>query len=559
VFKRLLKPLKPKDLRQRRHEEKLARLLPPSDMIGQPLTDEIEINVGRFREIFGAASDLVMREFFLGPDNDVRLVMFWIDGLVDKNAISEFIMGPVLFRTFSDSRGKILPTNAFRLIRDNLATAADLRVKENMEEILDLVLYGNVAVFIQGADQVLVFDLKSWKDRGVTEPEAESLIRGPREGFSETLRTNTTLIRRRIRTPKLKFDMYEIGRHTRTHVCITYIDGLVNPDTVAEVKRRVQGIEIDGVLESGYIEDYIKDDYRTPFVLLDRTERPDKVCAALLDGRTAILVDNTPFALIAPAVFPEFLQSTEDYYEGTEYIRPFRWMALIMTLTLPSLYVALTTFHPEMIPSSLALRIAAGREGVPFPAVVEAFMMEVVFDLLREGGLRMPHPIGSVVGIVGALVLGQAAVAAGIVSPFIVIIVAGTAIASFLIPNYSSSLGIRLLRYPMLVLAGALGLFGIFLGFMFMLLHLASLRSFGVPYLYPLAPAVPGEWQDVFVRVPWWKMVFRPRLFRSPDRRRQPPGQHPSWSTGRAPRSPGAPRAGENRRQDRTPEGDDQR
>jgi len=389
-------------------------------------------------------------------------------------------------------------------------------------------------------------DLKEWPNRGVQEPVAESLVRGPREGFTETLRFNTSLIRRRIRTPRLKFDMSEVGLHTKTHICVTYIDGLVNPATVAEIKRRVQDIEIDGVLESGYIEDYIKDDYRTPFVLLDRTERPDKVCAALLDGRAAIVVDNTPFALIAPAVFPEFMQSTEDYYEGTEYIRPFRWLALIMTLTLPSLYVAITTFHQEMIPSSLALSIAAQREGVPFPAVVEALIMEVIFDLLREGGLRMPQPLGSVMGIVGAVVIGQAAVAAGIVSPFIVIIVAGTAISSFLIPNYSSSFAIRLLRYPMLFLAGAFGLVGIFLGLMFLLLHLASLRSFGVPYLYPLAPAVPGEWQDVFIRAPWWKMVWRPRLFRSPDRRRQPAGQQPAPPP---PRAPGS--------QDQSPEGNE--
>ncbi|MGD0622097.1 MAG: spore germination protein [Thermacetogeniaceae bacterium] len=545
MFQKLRKPFKPKDLKQRRYQERLS-MLGPSDLMKQPLTDDIEVNVGRFKEIFGNASDLVVREFFMGTDNDVRLVLFHIDGMVDKNAISEYILNPLLFRTFADWHGKILPTNAFQLIRDNLATASDLTASDKMDEIIDLVLYGDVAVFVQGAAQVLLFDLKEWPNRGVQEPVAESLVRGPREGFTETLRFNTSLIRRRIRTPRLKFDMSEVGLHTKTHICVTYIDGLVNPATVAEIKRRVQDIEIDGVLESGYIEDYIKDDYRTPFVLLDRTERPDKVCAALLDGRAAIVVDNTPFALIAPAVFPEFMQSTEDYYEGTEYIRPFRWLALIMTLTLPSLYVAITTFHQEMIPSSLALSIAAQREGVPFPAVVEALIMEVIFDLLREGGLRMPQPLGSVMGIVGAVVIGQAAVAAGIVSPFIVIIVAGTAISSFLIPNYSSSFAIRLLRYPMLFLAGAFGLVGIFLGLMFLLLHLASLRSFGVPYLYPLAPAVPGEWQDVFIRAPWWKMVWRPRLFRSPDRRRQPAGQQPAPPP---PRAPGS--------QDQSPEGNE--
>jgi spore germination protein KA len=542
------KPLKPKDCQQRRRDELLSRLAPGPDLMEQPLTGDIEADVARFKKIFGGGvSDLVEREFFVGEHNAVRLVLFHIDGLVDKNAISEYILNPLLFRTFADWHGKILPTNAFQLIRDNLATASDLTVSEKMKEIVDLVLYGDVAVFIQGAAQVLLFDLKEWPNRGVQEPSAEAVVRGPREGFTETIRFNTSLIRRRLRTPRLRFDMYELGRHTQTHICITYVDGLVNPDTVAEIKRRVLDIDIDGILESGYIEDYIKDDFRTPFVLLDRTERPDKVCAALLDGRAAILVDNTPFALIAPAVFPEFMQSPEDYYEGADFIRPFRWLALFLTLTMPSFYVALTTFHQEMIPSNLALSIAAGRAGVPFPAVAEALMMEVVFDLLREGGLRMPHPIGSVMGIVGAVVLGQAAVAAGIVSPFIVIIVAGTAITSFLIPNYSSSLAIRFLRYPILLLAGAFGLIGIFWGLMMLLLHLASLSSFGVPYLYPIAPAVPAEWHDVFVRAPWWKMVWRPRLFRSPNPRRQPPGQHPA--------PPKKPSGGASRPPDQPPEG----
>lgn len=549
MFQKLRKPFKPKDIKQSRCQEQVSKLA-PDDLIKQPLCDDIGVNAERVKQILGNASDLIVREFYIGKDNAVRLVLFHIDGLVDKNALSEFILEPLLFRTFADWHGEIKPGNAFQLIKDNLVTASDLVVTDKMDMIIDMILYGDVAVFVQGSAQVLLFDYKFWQNRGVQEPLAESLVRGPRDGFTETVRFNTALIRRRIRTPRLKFDMYEIGTYTKTLTIITYVDGLANPATVAEIKRRVQNIEIDGVLESGYIEDYIKDSYKTPFVLLDRTERPDKVCAALLDGRAAILVDNTPFALIAPAVFPEFLQSTEDYYEGTEYIRPFRWLALMMTLTLPSLYVAITTFHQEMIPPTLALSIAAGREGVPFPAVVEALIMEVVFDLLREGGLRMPQPLGSVMGIVGAVVIGQAAVTAGIVSPFIVIIVASTAIASFLIPNYSSAIAIRLLRYPMLFLAGAFGLVGIFLGLMFLLLHMASLRSFGVPYLYPLAPAVPGEWQDVFVRAPWWKMVWRPRLFRSPDPKRQPAGQQPRPEGTRLPdRKPGS--------QDEPPEGNE--
>jgi spore germination protein KA len=310
------------------------------------------------------------------------------------------------------------------------------------------------------------------------------------------------------------------------------------------VARRIQAIDTDGILESGYIEDFIKDNYRTPFVLTDRTERPDKVAGALLEGRVAILVDGTPFALVVPAFFSGFLQSAEDYYEGMEFIRPFRWAALLLALTLPSLYVALTSFHQEMIPSSLALSIAAGREGVPFPASVEAFMMEATFDFLRVAGIRRPRPVGQAVGIVGAIVLGEAAVTAGVVSPFMVIVVALTAIVSFLIPNFSASLAIRILRYPLLFLAGAFGLVGVAWGLMFLLLHLTSLRSFGVPYFYPLAPAVPGDWGDVFIRVPWWAMERRPRLLRAPDPIRQAPEQRPEPPPVRPRRGPGADREG---------------
>ncbi|MGB9792535.1 MAG: spore germination protein [Thermacetogeniaceae bacterium] len=524
--RKMRKPLKPSELKMRRINA-LLQELHPKEILEQPLSSDLDYNIKLMKELFGNSSDFVIREFHFGSDKEIRIALFYIDGLVDKNALSEAVLKPLLYRTIVDEERKLLPGDAFELIRDWLITFTSTKEVEKYGDVLDLVLAGFAALFVDGSDRALAPEVKGWKDRSIEEPKTESFVRGPRDGFTETLRTNTALIRRRIRTPRLRFEMYQVGRVTKTDVCVAYIDGLVNPATVDEVKRRITSIDTDSILESGYLEDFIKDRAWTPFTLLDRTERPDKVAAALVEGRVAILVDNTPFALIVPAVFSEFLQSAEDYYDWSESARTLRWLAIFITLTLPSFYVALTTFHQEMIPAGLALSMAAGREGVPFPAVIEALIMEITFDLLREAGTRMPRSIGQTLGVVGAIVLGQAAVMAGIVSPFIVIVVALTAVTSFLIPNYSASLTIRLLRYPMLILAGFMGLVGVFLGLLAILLHMASLRSFGVPYLYPLAPAVPAEWQDVFYRAPWWKMDLRPLLLRSPNRRRQAEGQRP--------------------------------
>lgn len=539
VFRKLRKPLKPSELKKRKMDARLQELQPKA-ILEQPVNTDLDSNIKLMKELFGNSSDLVVREFHFGSDKEIRVALVFIDGLVDKVSLSEAVLKPLLYRTIVDEERRLLPGNAFELIRDWLVTFSSTKEVEKIGVLLDLVLAGFAALFVDGFDRALAPEVKGWKDRSIEEPKAESFVRGPRDGFTETIRTNTALIRRRVRTPRLRFDMYQVGTVTKTDVCVAYIDGLVNPATVEEVKRRIESIDTDSILESGYIEDFIKDDTRTPFNLLDRTERPDKVAGALVEGRVAILVDTTPFVLIVPAVFSEFLQSTEDYYEWNSSVRSLRWLAVLITLTLPSLYVALTTFHQEMIPTGLALSMAAGREGVPYPAVVEALIMEVTFDLLREAGTRMPRSIGQTLGVVGAIVLGQAAVAAGIVSPFIVIVVALTAVTSFLIPNYSASLTVRLLRYPMLLLSGVFGLVGIFWGLMMLLLHMASLRSFGVPYLYPITPAVPAEWKDVFYRAPWWKMDKRPLLLRSPNRRRQSSAQRPEFPPVRPGREPEA-------------------
>jgi len=513
--------------KQRQIDAKLEAPHPDSQELNIPFGLSLDDNLALFKNLFGNASDLLVREFSFGARQEIRVALVYIDGLSDTNSISEAILKPFVYRSLSDDKSPILPESAYPMIRDWLITFGSVKEAARINEVLDYVLTGCAALFIDGTSQVLIVVVKGWKARDVEEPKAEAFVRGPRDSFNETLRTNTALIRRRIKTPRLRFDTLKIGRMTKTDICVVYIHGLTDPALKDEVISRLKRIDTDGILESGYLEDFIKDNPWTPFSLLDRTERPDKVAGALLEGRVAIVIDTTPFALLVPAVFSEFLQAPEDYYESFDYIRAFRWLGLIIATFLPSVYVALSTYHQEMIPTGLVLSMAAGREGVPFPALVEALSMEISFDFLREAGARMPRSVGQAVGIIGALVLGQASVAAGIVSPIMVVIVSLAAVASFMIPNYSSSHAIRFIRFPFLLLAGAFGLPGIFWGILVLLLHLASLRSFGVPYLYPVAPGVPGEWKDVFFKAPRWMMDFRPSLLRARKIRRQAPGQMP--------------------------------
>ncbi|MCU9612590.1 spore germination protein [Caldibacillus lycopersici] len=284
---------------------------------------------------------------------------------------------------------------------------------------------------------------------------------------------------------------------------------------VEEVKKRLEGIKIDSVLESGYIEELIDDAPYSPFSTIQSTERPDKVASAIFEGRVAVFVDNTPFVLIMPAYFWQFLQASDDYYSNYlmgSFFRMIRYTAFIISLTLTSIYVMLASFHQEMIPTTLALTIASGREVVPFPVLLEALLMELAFELMREAGLRMPKPVGQAVSIVGSLIVGQAAVQAGIASPFMVIIVAITGISSFAVPNDSASYSIRLIRFPMLFASGTLGLLGFATMFVLIAIHTLSLRSFGESYLAPATPFKPSDQKDAVVRFPWWSMKSQPEL-----------------------------------------------
>ncbi|MEV5028310.1 spore germination protein [Paenibacillus sp. LPE1-1-1.1] len=507
------------------HDERAQQQNANHSQIQQLFTD-LQQNEQQLRSIYTNCSDIVFRSFII--EGQTKAILIYIDGLVDSGGIEANVISPLM----QEADGKVYAIGqlAERKISTSKATPFN-----TFQECVEYLSNGLPILLRDQESTGLAFGLNKWEKRPIEEPVAESGIRGPREGFTETLRTNTSLIRRIVKSPLLKTETMKIGEYTQTNVVIAYIEGLVDTTLVEEVRTRLKRIRIDGILESGYIEEFIEDMPYSPFPQLISTERPDVTCANLLEGRIAILVEGTPFVLIAPITLFSLMQSAEDYYQRYWVSTAMRWLRYMFTLIallLPSFYVAVLTFHQEMVPGNLLFSMAVSREGVPFPALIEALMMEVTFEALREAGVRLPKQVGSAVSIVGALVIGQAAVQAGLVSAPMVIVVAITGISSFMIPRYIAGIAIRLLRFPLIFLAGSLGLLGIMMGIIAIVLHLCSLRSFGVPYLSAIATPKMKELKDVLIRAPWWMMNTRPRFTGDYDEFRQAPNQKPGPERG---------------------------
>lgn len=470
-------------------------------------------NIFTIKEALGHSNDVIIREMIIDKLDCLAIAIINIDGISDKTVITDFILENLLFEIDNEPENTIDNINDY--MKKQCLAVGDVKDLYDFTALFTSILNGETVIVIEGQSVAIATDTKSAKDRAVTEPQTESVIRGPRESFTETLRTNTALIRRKIKSPNLWIKSRVIGEVTQTDIAVMYINGIANDKIVQEVLDRLDKIKIDGVLETGYLEDFIQDSKFSIFPMIYNTERPDVIAGELLEGRIAILVDGTPLVLTVPVVFTSFLQAAEDYYQNwiiSSLIRLLRFFGILLALIMPSLYVAITTFHQEMLPTPMLISIASQREGVPFPAVVEALIMEVAFEILREAGLRMPRTIGPAVSIVGTLVIGQAAVEAGVVSAVMVIIVALTAICSFLFPSYGLSNTIRVLRFPLMILAAIFGLFGVMFGIMMIILHLCSLRSFGVPYMSPFGPLIVKDQKDAMVLFPRRKLFTRPRL-----------------------------------------------
>jgi spore germination protein KA len=488
------------------------------------LSANLDDNIRVLKQVFSDCGDVTFREFYIGTRGRLKGLVIFVEGLAEKQMVNNNLLKSLMYDLPNlPVAGEINKDNAAKVIKEQLMPFGEAAETADMIEMVNLILAGDAAFLVDGSAKALVLCTKGWDQRAVQEPETETVVRGPREGFTESLRTNTVLIRRRIKSTRLKMENMKIGLLTKTDVNIAWIEGIADNRVVQEVRTRLGRINTDSILESGYLEEFIEDAPFSLFPMVNYTERPDKAAAALLEGRVAVITDTTPMVLIAPVTFVEFLQSSEDYYLKYYYasfLRLLRIVTLNIALLLPALYVAIVTYHQELLPTPLLISIAAAREGVPFPAFVEALLMETTFEVLREAGVRLPRPVGQAVSIVGALVIGEAAVTAGLVSPAMVIVVALTAIASFTIPSFSGSFAIRLMRFPIMAAAAVLGLFGIMAALLALLIHLCSLRSFGVPYVAPIAPTSWRDLKDVIVRAPWWKMFTRPRLigYKEPDR-----------------------------------------
>ena len=485
------------------------------------VVSDLSQNIAWVEQYFTRCDDLVVRRFYIGEAPSCGAAVLYLDGMINNTIVQENILFPLMHPVSidaatnrNDAQNPQNVQNLFTFIVNQLLPAGETTAIQTMEDGVQAMMNGDALLLVDKSSTGLTINAKGFPHRNMGEPRNEKTLRGPQEAFVETMRVNTAMLRRRLHTNQLKLEQMTLGTYTQTVITIAYLDRIANENIIAEVRRRLNNIKnVDSILNASCIEQYIEDRPFSIFPQVQYTERPDKAAAALLEGRVALIVDGSPDVMLLPVLFTQLLQSSEDYYNrivsGT-FIRWIRYIGLLIATTLPSLYVAVTSFHQELIPLNLLLSIAAAREGVPFPAFVEALIMELAFELLREASIRMPGAIGNTIGIVGALVIGDAAVSARLVAPQMVIVVAITAIGSFAIPSVEASYPIRLIRFPLMILAATLGLYGVMLGWLVMMMYLIRMKTFGFPYLAPLAPLENGELLALAVRIPRWCMMRKP-------------------------------------------------
>jgi spore germination protein KA len=477
--------------------------IPFQKNISRSLSKDIIENIARIKEDFGDSSDLIIRHETLGEGQNYSFAIIHIDGISNEKLINEGIIEKIV--SINKEKETFMSLTDLENGLKSIISVSSLKSQSSYTNLLSALLLGDTIVLLDQDTNFLVACTKLVQTRSITEPSTQTVIRGPKDSFTESLRTNTSLVRNRIQHPALRIESMKIGEITRTDIEIMYIKGVVDNNLLQEVKHRLEAINVDEIVESSYIENYIQNDQKTLFPTMLHTERPDAVVGNLLEGRVAIFTAGTPYVLILPATFTQFFQSPEDYYQSSyigTFLRILRYGSFWVALFAPALFIAITSFHQAIIPTVLLVSLAAQREGVPLPAIVEAIGMELIFEVLREAGIRMPRAVGQALSIVGALILGQAAVQAGFVSASMVIIVSITAIASFTIPYYNMSIAARILRFFLLLAGAYIGLFGILIGGLIILIHMCSLRSFGEPYFAPFAPFRLQSQKDTILVVP---------------------------------------------------------
>ena len=496
------------------------------DILKNSICADIELNKKIMKTTYDIPknSDIVYRDLNITlKDKTLKAFIIFIDGLTDRTVISDNILQPLMLLSNLEIKEEVKDKGEFILNR--LLPFNQVKTVNNYKEVVSDINFGGCAIFIDGIEYAFVADTKKWEHRGVDAPMSETVIRGPQEGFNEQIRSNTALLRKILKDKDLIIQSVSIGKRSNTPCAVMYIKDIANDSLVHEVLKRVKSIKVDYIFDSGELEQLLEDSTFLAAPQMFATERPDKVAMMLSQGNVAVVLDGSPFVLVMPATITEFLHTTEDSnirFPYVNFIRIIRIIGIIAALLLPGLYIAVTNFHQEMIQTNLLFAIEASRENVPFPSVIEILIMEFSFELIREAGIRVPGAIGSTIGIVGGLILGQAAVTANLVSPIMIIIVAITALGSFAVPSFSMSFSIRIIRFAYIILGALAGFLGIALGLILNSIILASSKSFGVPFLTPFAPVTKGKYADKFARKPIWKQEERPDYLNTKDIKSQP-------------------------------------
>lgn len=473
-----------------------TNILSDEQFQNKDVSSKLSENNSILLEVFRNSTDIIFAQ--IESIYGINMLLVYVDGLINKDQVNRDVVMPFVSHAKDSEIKKIL-------------FVSEISEQNSLSKAVDEVLAGNAVMFLDGANSAYILNTKGWDKRTIEPPDSETVIRGPKEGFIESIRINTALLRRKIQNPNLVIEKALVGKQTKTKIEIAYIDGIVNQDVLNIVKERISEIDTDSVLDSGYIEQFIDESNYSLFATLGNSQKPDVVAGKILEGRVAIFVDGSPHVLTAPYLFIENFQTSEDYYWRpilASFLRVLRFLAFALSTLTPALYVAFQNYHQEMIPPTLLLSMSASREGLPLPAIAESFFMTLMFELIRESGTRLPRMVGPAISIVGALVIGQAAVDAGFVSGPMVVVIAVTAVSSFILSSMIETM--LILRFSLMIIGGILGLYGMAGAIFVVATHAVSLRSFGINYTSAIAPLEMNGFKDYFLRLPLWSMRQRP-------------------------------------------------
>lgn len=494
----------------------------PQDVDYHPMPDPIypcAVSPANTEKIFSGCEDFESRRVFAGGTG-AAVFACWLDGVTSGSDVAEQVLKPLTAPARFAALTK--PADVIAAIENGGVYGPSMKKATSMDQVVDAITYGNCALVFDGV--AFTFQVKTDQHRNVQEPTVEKSVKGGKDAFVEVMRVNTNLVRSRLHTPQLKLTQTTVGRKSRSMAAVMWLEGVAAPDLPERMLARLEALDVDGVVMPDVLDSGLVDMPRSPFPQLIHTERPDKFASLLLEGRVGVIVEGIPVGFVAPAFLPEFLKTTEDasqHFWAASFIRALRWISLVMTLLLPAFYVAVATYHPEMLPTTLLLSVIESKQSVPFSTAVEILGLLLAFELLQEAGLRLPNPVGQTVSIIGALIVGQSAVEAKVVSPIAVIVVALAGIAGYTMPSQDMGAALRIFRFLLVLAATFAGMFGIIMGAVLLVWHLCSLESFGRVYMTPLTGAGTGNTGGTFTRHPPWRHVLRDPTINGGDIRRR--------------------------------------